>query len=236
MARSTALRRRQTNWDSETYVQEYLDRISRQAHERQALFLLICHLLPFGRGESFRFLDIGAGSGPLTALALETFPNSSAICLDMSAPMLARAKAALARFGERVRLVQADFGDPAWIEALGNQPIDAAVSSIAIHHLRNRRAIQRLYRQVCSLLPAGGVFVDADHMAPLPSLLERYEAAAAGLSQAATEGHGQHRHLHQHWNVVGTLEDHLRWLRRAGFHAVDCPWRDLSLALLLAQR
>jgi hypothetical protein len=34
----------------------------------------------------------------------------------------------------------------------------------------------------------------------------------------------------------GNLEEHLRWLRRAGFRAADCVWREIFLTVLVAQK
>ena len=54
-------------------------------------------------------LDVGCGTGRLTAELIECLPRGRVVALDVSASMLQVAQAALAsRFGRRVRFVRAD--------------------------------------------------------------------------------------------------------------------------------
>jgi SAM-dependent methyltransferase len=55
-----------------------------------------------------RVLDVGCGSGRIGELALEAGARDY-VGIDFSEPMLALARERLARFGERVSLVQGDF-------------------------------------------------------------------------------------------------------------------------------
>src|SRR3954462_4994065 len=55
-----------------------------------------------------RVLDVGCGTGEITARLAATFPNASFIGIDVEEPHLARAHARSAEFGERVRFQVGD--------------------------------------------------------------------------------------------------------------------------------
>src|SRR5438105_9367122 len=46
-------------------------------------------LLGLDTAASFRFLDLGAGAGAVSASLLSRFPNATGVLADMSAPMMA---------------------------------------------------------------------------------------------------------------------------------------------------
>jgi SAM-dependent methyltransferase len=66
--------------------------------------------------EGARVLDVGCGTGEITARLLERFPGASAVGVDLEEPHLDRARARCAAFGERARFQRDDalalsFGD-----------------------------------------------------------------------------------------------------------------------------
>ncbi|MGW7054764.1 class I SAM-dependent methyltransferase [Streptomyces sp. NPDC054887] len=82
-----------------------------------------------GIGERHRVLDIGCGAGRTTRLAARRAPRGRAVGLDLSGPMLERARAASAREGlGNVDFVQGD----AQVHALAPGGFDCAVSRFGI--------------------------------------------------------------------------------------------------------
>ena len=81
-------------------------------------------------------LDAGCGSGRLTALLCERVSRGRVIALDGSQAMLDQAKATLARFGDRVSLVQADLG--ALELSLG---VDVVFSTATFHWIQDHDAL-----------------------------------------------------------------------------------------------
>lgn len=231
MVKSAGLRGHH-DWTSQEYAREWVAGLEARAEERRRHFAMVGGLLGFPRDAPFHFLDVGCGSGPLAAALLEDFPQSTAVCLDGSAAMLDCARENLAGFGGRVRFVESDFSLPGWTAALQGEPADAAVSSIAVHNMFNARRIQGAYREIYQVLRPGGVFVSSDYVGREPLLAAHYQSGAAvrrsGATRGTQVGMGGGGRFH------GTVADHLRWLRNAGFRAADCPWRDLSLTILLA--
>jgi tRNA (cmo5U34)-methyltransferase len=176
-------------------------------------------------------LDLGAGTGLLSALLADACPEARLHLLDGSAPMLEQARA---RLGERpVAMHLADLADP-----LPDGPYDAIVSALAIHHLPDPVKRTLTHRAFAALRP-GGIFVNAEQVAgPTPALDARYcaahEAAARALGASDEEWAGaEHRMAHDRCTPV---EDQLAWLREAGFTDVDCPMRDGRFAVLTGRR
>jgi ubiquinone/menaquinone biosynthesis C-methylase UbiE len=78
------------------------------AHQYDELFITHMHayeitqgmvltMLPFSRESVLRVLELGTGTGNLTQKLLGRFPKSTVVGYDVSAEMLARARAKLAR-------------------------------------------------------------------------------------------------------------------------------------------
>jgi ubiquinone/menaquinone biosynthesis C-methylase UbiE len=121
--------------------------------------------LPVDRELPRRVLDVGGGYGVLTREILESLPLSSVVLVDISQRMLDHARDRLGDYGVRVRFVQADLRDSAWVTAVDG-PFDAVASSMAIHNVRDVGAIQTIYTEMVSLLRPGGIFLNIDLVPP----------------------------------------------------------------------
>jgi SAM-dependent methyltransferase len=108
-------------------------------------------------------LDLGSGPGFLGAHLLQDHPSLNYVALDFSAAMHQLGRERLGLLAERTRFVERDFKHTGWSEGLG--PIDAVVTSQAVHELRHKRHAPALYHQVRQLLSGGGVFLMCDHFA-----------------------------------------------------------------------
>ncbi len=238
MISAEGLRRGAHDWTSAEYVDSWLQGAQTREAERGLHFWLMCRLLPFGPNDTFAFGDLGAGGGALAAAVLDAFPNSRAVCIDGSEAMLARAAENLGRHEGRVELLQTDFSRAGWSKPLAGRQLEAMVSYQAIHNLFDAAAIRRVYRESCGLLAPGAVFLTGDNIAssaPLQPLIDAaYRARRAQRDgdtrpPAAAESDTGSR-------FAGTLEQHLAWLRKAGFSASECPWRELQRAILMARK
>jgi trans-aconitate methyltransferase len=127
------------------------------------------------RGDE-RAIDVGCGTGRLTAELLERLPAGSVIALDRSRNMLAQAEAVLGpRFGDRVTYVEADLNavEPGDV-ATG---LDLVFSTATFHWLPDH---DRLFRWIHAMLKPGGWLVAQCGGGPnLARLQERIDALAA---------------------------------------------------------
>jgi tRNA (cmo5U34)-methyltransferase len=189
--------------------------------------------LPFARDAALSVLDLGAGTGLLTALIAERHPNARFTLVDVAAEMLAQARARFAAAGERFRFVQADI---AALAELGRH--DAVVSALAIHHLE-APAKRRLFAAIHGALAPGGAFVNADQMAgetPSEDAAQRarWEAEARALGSGHAELAAAKERMRE--DRPSTVAEQLRWLAEAGFASPACVFRHGMFAVLAARR
>jgi len=175
-----------------------------------------------------RVLDIGAGTGLLTALIAGARPDAELTLLDASPAMLEHAPD---RLGDAWARCTAIVGDA--LTALPDGPFDAVVSALAVHHLDDN-AKQRLYGAIFDRLNPGGVFVNAEQVAgPTPELDRRYgerwleHTAELG---ATPEDHAEAA-VRMSMDLPAPVEVQCEWLRAAGFRNVDCFFKSWRFAV-----
>jgi trans-aconitate 2-methyltransferase len=82
-------------------------------------------------------IDAGCGTGRVTELLLERLPRGRVVALDVSAAMLQEAAVRLARFGDRVTLLEADLNLPLPVP----EPADALLSTATFHWVLEQEAL-----------------------------------------------------------------------------------------------
>ncbi|MBI3049913.1 MAG: EamA family transporter [Acidobacteria bacterium] len=106
-------------------------------------------------------LELGSGPGLLAEHILGRCPQIGSYTLfDFSAPMLKMGRARVERFAA-ARFVLGDFRSPEWTRQVRGS-YDAVVSMQAVHEVRHKRHVPRLYEQVRRLLAPGGLFLVCD--------------------------------------------------------------------------
>ena len=176
-------------------------------------------------------LDLGAGTGALSEAILMHCETAVVELLDVDAEMLAAAKVRLERFGGRARFREASFLDPL-------PPCDAAVASLALHHVSEMADKTRLYGRILKALSPGGVLVNADVTMPASGAQRTADYAkwAAHLVFCGIDEERAWAHFEE-WAGEDTyfpLEDELQAMRSAGFEA-SCAWRDIPNTLLVGR-
>jgi tRNA (cmo5U34)-methyltransferase len=178
-------------------------------------------------------LDLGGGTGALSAAVLRGLPEARVTLLDVDRAMLDEARRRLAAFGDRV-----EFREGSFLDAL--PAADAIVASLALHHVHDLGAKTDLYRAIHAALAPGGVFLNLDAaITEDPRLnaltFDRWAARMAerGITDAEARGHfaawaREDRYF--------PLDDELAALRRAGFGEVECFWRRGGTAICCALR
>src|SRR5712692_2764552 len=118
------------DWQSATYVEEWIDGDVTKDSERVPVLRRMLSLPGLAADAPLQVLDVGAGYGIVSRLVLEAFPGARVTLQDFSAPMLEQSKRRLSEFSERMSFVLADLTDPFWPKQVGG-PFDLAVSAIA---------------------------------------------------------------------------------------------------------
>ncbi|WP_042425398.1 class I SAM-dependent methyltransferase [Streptacidiphilus anmyonensis] len=171
-------------------------------------------------------LDLGAGTGLLSAAILRELPEATVTLVDRSELMLAQARSRFAS-QDGVTVQTGDLTDP-----LPEGQFDAVVSGLAIHHLSHADK-RHLFRRIREALRPGGVFVNVEQVqGPLPHLESLYDSQHelhVAREQAPAHEWAAGRERMKFDNCID-LETQLQWLRDVGFRSVDCLAKDFRFA------
>jgi tRNA (cmo5U34)-methyltransferase len=184
-------------------------------------------------GKDPSILDIGAGTGLLSALFLEKFPLATLTLLDISDGMLEVARKRFAR-SPRVSFVVADYSRD---DLPGKY--DIVCSALSIHHLEHGDK-QQLFRKIFRALSPGGIFVNADQVeAPCDWLSRKYLEYWDSFLALAPIDPGElesARIRRETLDKNAPLLDQVRWLADAGFSGVDVVYKNRTFCVFVGKK
>ena len=177
------------------YAADWADRFE-PTPDRLALFDLMLSELRSRVPRAGRIVELGVGPGYLAARVLDALPAVRYQAVDFSRPMLDIAARRLRRHADRVTFTQADLLAGGWWRVLDG-PVDAVVSTWALHDLGGRAQVEHVYTGCAKVLGGRGPLLNGDFIKP-DGARHEYEP---GRFPVAT---------------------HLDLLRRAGFDTAEC--------------
>lgn len=236
---------------AKTWVERWERQQQHYAVDREERFTVIADVVEHVVADrpSPLLLDLGCGPGSLAARLASRMPSAEIVAVDMDPVLLELARA---HHGAAARYVDAVIGEPGWTDALTlARPVDAAVSTTALHYL-TEPVLLRTYRELAGLLRPGGVVVNGDHFPPRSASCSRLTAhvgrrrAERSGAHAAEDWHGWWRAAAKdpllaplfaqreqreetrrgqaaRWHL--TAGDHVRLMLRAGFQDVTPVWQ-----------
>ncbi|MCF8567473.1 class I SAM-dependent methyltransferase [Alicyclobacillus tolerans] len=172
-------------------------------------------------------LDLGYGSGQIEELVFERIPHAKVVGVDNSDAMMTLAKNRLAEYSEKFVSVKGDLSRLDSLE-LPACTYGHVIAVQSLHHL-SREQMQAAYRRIYDLLEPGGLFVLLDRMRvetfALWSLYRElwkrqdklHDTTVASHEGATFQDH--ERIVRDRGDFPALLDDHLVWLRQAGFEA-----------------
>ena len=176
-------------------------------------------------------LDLGAGTGFLSAMVAEKFPRSRVTLVDLSVEMLRVARRRFTREPGRFEFRTMDYARKSLPSRDGGY--DLVVSALSIHHLTHGDK-KELFGKVRRSLAVGGYFVNADQIAGDTAEEEmRFRdwwlgrVREAGVSERDLAA----ALLRMRADRNATLGAQLVWLREAGFGEVGCRYKDHRFAV-----
>jgi cyclopropane fatty-acyl-phospholipid synthase-like methyltransferase len=222
-------------WEDPEFAREWDETISRTNPTRAEQLELLVSLLEATHRDGAALLDLGIGSGLVEALIFPRLPDARVVGVDASPAMLSLATKRLAEFASHCQLIAHDFSD---IEGMALPPLAyrVVISVQALHHLPHGRK-QAIFQFAARLLPPGGLVLLIDRIALEGDMfsdlyratwnrLERSSEVKSGLS-----GDDFLEQLQYKDDYPATLDEHLGWLRSAGFSAT-CLHLHLNRALI----
>lgn len=189
-------------------------------------------LLAYLPARAERILELGCGTGNFTVALAKRHPEASITVVDAAPEMLGVTQERLSP--RAVRPVECRFEELP--PTLGR--FDLVVSTISLHHVRDKAA---LYRRLYELLDPGGRLCFSDQLRGRTEEIhsinwERWLAfcrAPGHCTEEEVQSLLDHADAHDHYTP---LEEHFDLLRAAGFHDLDCVWRNWIWGILLARK
>ncbi|MDE6149735.1 MAG: class I SAM-dependent methyltransferase [Ruminococcus sp.] len=102
-----------------------------------------------------RILDLGAGTGLLSAFWLQHFPKAEYVLVDIADEMLEVAKE---RFNG---LNNISYQNLDYSKGFPDYDFDVIISALSVHHLDNENKAE-LFESIYNKLPQGGLFINYD--------------------------------------------------------------------------
>ncbi len=180
----------------------------------------VLSMIPFERSAPLRVLDLGTGTGLLTAMVAGALPAARFHLTDISPAMLAQAQQRFTGTG-RITFALQDH-----LQLALDSAYDLVISALSIHHLEHE-AKRQLFHRVFQAIRPGGMFINADQAAGATAQEEEeYErrwiedVTRNGVSSLSLEK-AQER-MPEDNNA--TLAAQMQWLCDAGFQHVSCGY------------
>lgn len=146
-------------------------------------------------------LDAGCGSGRVTELIVERFPECRVVALDGSPSMLDQARGRLGRFGDRIAFVEADLMRPLPIP----ERVDAVFSTATFHWVPDHDAL--FANLAGAMRPGARLIAQCGGSGNLTSVVKVLEDLGADTFTG---------------KVFATPEETETRLLRAGFTDIEC--------------
>ena len=135
--------------------------------------------IPYRREDEIWVVDLGAGTGLLSAMVARAFPRARITLADVSPEMLGVARQRFVDEPARFELRVMDYAE----EPLSGE-YDTVISALSIHHL-DADEKRELFRKVYGVLCEGGVFVNADQVLGETPETERRATRRSGSGRCA---------------------------------------------------
>ncbi|MEO5700377.1 MAG: class I SAM-dependent methyltransferase [Casimicrobiaceae bacterium] len=143
------------------YVRQWAQTADTRRPQRPVMFRHIAALVEGLGAGAPHVLELGCGPGTLAESLLGRIAELTYEGVDYSPAMLELARETLAPFGARARLHRADLREATWTTIVDVEP-NAIVTNQALHDLGNAEGVEATYRRARALLPAGGLFANAE--------------------------------------------------------------------------
>lgn len=168
-----------------------------------------------------RLLDVGCGAGNYSLKLLEALPNLDVTLVDLSQPMLERAKQRLkGRTQGTVRTLQTDVRD---VE-LRVEQFDVIVAAAVLHHLRKDEEWKAVYTKLWQALAPGGALWVSDLVEHSIPEMQEFMWEQYGEYLAALKGPEYREHVYAYVSREDTPRSvlfQIDLMREVGFEKVE---------------
>jgi tRNA (cmo5U34)-methyltransferase len=184
--------------------------------------------IPHPRDKKIKAIDLGCGTGTIAKMVKEAFPSADIHCVDIAPNMLEVAKRKLAGWSD-ITFEEADLSSYNF-----HVSYDAAVSSLALHHLPSDQDKIDFYAKVHEALNPGGVFLNADNIISSNETLQQNDMDHWKLFMRKNLPEDQipvWLAKHEEEDHPAKLIEQLAWLQDIGFIDIDVIWKYFNFAV-----
>ena len=185
-------------------------------------------LLKNYRNDFTNIVDLGAGTGILTKVIYEMYPNANYTLIDISKDML---KIAKERFNGMDNF---NFLEYNYAEDIPVNNCDLICSALSIHHLDDK---EKLYKNIYSKLNRNGCFINLDQfIAKSEKINNMYNAwwydyiNNSGITQEEKEAWLERKKLDRE----NTIDETIKLLEKSGFENVECVYNFMKFGVVIA--
>lgn len=227
---STRIDRIASHFEEE--AKEYDDIILRLIPNYKLMVESLVSVIPFDTNHFFSMIDLGCGTGTISRMVKDQFPNVEVTCVDISNNMLDIANEKLKG---NTNLIQANFYDFEF-----PHKYDVIVSSLALHHLETDRDKLSFYHKIFSALNKYGIFINIDVvLGSDESLTQIYlEKWRSYMYQSSSEDEVDNKWLPNYYaeDRPASMTAHLSMLEQSGFSCIDIVYKYYNYAVYLAKK
>jgi len=187
-------------------------------------------LLKYYKENFVNIIDLGAGTGLLTKVIFEMYPNANFTLIDISENML---KIAKERFNGMDNF---KFLDCNYVEDIPINDCDLICSALSIHHLEHDEK-QKLYQNVYSKLIENGCFINLDiFIAKSEIINNQYNSwwynyvKNSGMSQEEEQVWLESQKI----DKENTINETIEMLRKSGFNNIECIYNFMKFGVIVA--
>jgi trans-aconitate methyltransferase len=248
------------NWHE--WIQRWDNQQSGYLPDREQRFTAMLDVLETLLPERFVALDLACGPGSISQRLLHRFPQARSIALDFDPVLLLLGQNELGDMQGRLRWVEADLRDHLWYTQLGEEHVDAVLSTTALHWLPASTLVQ-VYHRLGKLVRPGGVVLNGDEFefgSHMPDFRKVAEFTQKRMSEIATRSGAedwstwwenlkrepgmeslfaerQRRVIDgAHHDSHAIVELHEAALRDAGFREVGVIWQHMGNRVVIGVR
>lgn len=182
--------------------------------------------------ENPNILDIGAGTGLLSAFLIKRYPKASFTLIDISEKMMDVAKDRFSGY-TNVKYIIGDYTKYDFSEKY-----DIVASALSIHHLEDETK-KELYEKSYSMLCKNGVFINADQVYGETPFINTFNKTiwkqtienSTLLIEEKLAGYERIK-----LDKESTLNEQIEWLNNIGFTDVSCIYKYYHFAVMFGRK
>jgi len=181
--------------------------------------------------ETPNILDIGSGTGLLSAFLFERYPKASFTLIDFSEKMI---EMSMERFSGQYNVKYIDD----YTKYDFKEKYDLVVSALSIHHLDDKEK-EEFYRKCYALLRPDGIIINADQVHGETEYIEELNKTiwfksieSSGLTKDEILSGYERIKLDKETR----LDQQLSWIKDAGFNDVSCVYKYYHFAIMFGRK